>query len=103
MLGGIPALQNLHEQPTDPSYAEEYDSATQNILPVPGLSTSQAKYTATLLTSGKILIAGGVDEQGHPTSEAGLVDPASGALATTEGLSPLGSDTPPHCSTTAEW
>ena len=86
MLGGIPALQNLHEQPIDPSYAEEYDSATQNISPVPGLSISQAKYTATLLTSGKILIAGGVDEQGHPTSEAGLVDPASGTLATTGGL-----------------
>jgi IPT/TIG domain/Galactose oxidase, central domain len=85
ILGGIPALQNLHEQPIDPSYAEEYDPATHAISPVAGLTISQAKYTATLLTSGKVLIAGGVDEQGHPTSEAGLVDPASGTLATTGG------------------
>nr|UXE44502.1 hypothetical protein Hi04_10k_c2476_00016 [uncultured bacterium] len=86
MLGGIPTVQNLHEQPPNPSYAEEYDSATQNISPVPGLSIAQAKYTATLLTNGKVLVAGGVDEQGHPTSEAGLVDSASGTLATTGGL-----------------
>jgi Galactose oxidase, central domain len=86
MLGGIPAMQNLHEQPPNPSYAEEYESATQNILPVPGLSISQAKYTATLLTSAKILIAGGVDEQGHPTCEAGLVDPASASFNATGGL-----------------
>ena len=86
LLGGIPAVQNLHDQPPNPSYAEEYDSATQNISPVPGLRISQAKYTATLLTSGKILIAGGVNEQGHPTSEAGLVDPAIASFTATGGL-----------------
>jgi IPT/TIG domain len=86
LFGGIPAVQNLHEQPPNPSYAEEYDPATHAISPVAGLTISQAKYTATLLTSGKVLIAGGVDEQGHPTSEAGLVDPATGTLATTGGL-----------------
>jgi hypothetical protein len=86
MLGGIPAVQNLHEQPPNPSYAEEYDPATSIFLAVAGLTISEKSYTATLLTSGKVLIAGGVDEGGHPTSEADLVDPATGTLATTGGL-----------------
>lgn len=86
MLGGIPAVQNLHEQPPNPSYAEEYDPATSIFLVVAGLTISEKSYTATLLTSGKVLIAGGVDEGGHPTSEAGLVDPATGTFATTGGL-----------------
>ena len=86
MLGGIPAVQNLHEQPPSPSYAEEYDPATSIFLAVAGLTISEKSYTATLLTSGKVLIAGGVDEGGHPSSEAGLVDPATGTLATTGGL-----------------
>ena len=86
MLGGILAVQNIHELLPNPSYAEEYDSATHTISPVAGLTISQAKYTATLLTSGKVLIAGGVDEDGHPTFEAGLVDPATGTISTTGDL-----------------
>jgi hypothetical protein len=35
---------------------------------------------------GKVLIAGGVDEDGHPTSEADLVDPATGTLKNLSAL-----------------
>ena len=42
--------------------------------------------TATLLASGKVLIAGGVNGEGHPTSEVGLLDPATGMLTTTGSL-----------------
>jgi Galactose oxidase, central domain len=86
MLGGIPAVQNLHEQLPNPSYAEDYDPATVSFSPVAGLTISQERYTATLLGNENVLIAGGADEEGHPTSEAGLVDPASGTLTATGGL-----------------
>jgi hypothetical protein len=86
MLGGILALQNLHAQPPNPSYAELYDPTRLNFSPVTGLMISQKSYTATLLTSGMVLIAGGVDEEGNPTSEADLVDAATGMLTTTGGL-----------------
>lgn len=86
MLGGIPTVQNLHEQPANPAYAEHYDPARLFFSPVSGFSISQKRYTATLLTSGKVLIAGGVDEAGRPTSEAGLVDPATSSLTATGDL-----------------
>jgi hypothetical protein len=85
ILGGIPAVQNLHEQPPNPSYAEVYDPATRALSPVASLTISQKGYTATLLTSGNILIVGGVDGEGNPTSEAGLVDPPTGSFTATGG------------------
>jgi hypothetical protein len=86
VLGGIPSVQNLHEQLPNPSYTEEYDPATRVFSPVAGLTISQKEYTATLLASGKILIVGGLDGEGHPTPEADLVDPITGTLTTTGGL-----------------
>jgi hypothetical protein len=86
MLGGIPAVQNLDEQPQNPRYAEVYDPATGTFSPVDGLTISQKRYTATLLSSGKILVAGGIDKQEHPIPDADLVDPVSGVLTATGGL-----------------
>jgi hypothetical protein len=86
VLGGIPAVQNLHEQPVNPSYAEDYDPATGIFSPVAGLAIAHKSYTATLLTNGNVLTAGGVDEEGNPTPEADLVDPVTGALNATGGL-----------------
>src|ERR1700720_2988767 len=51
MLSGIPAVQNLHEQLQDPSYAEDYDPATDSFSPTASLTISQERYTAALLTS----------------------------------------------------
>jgi hypothetical protein len=62
MLSGIPAVQNLHEQLQDPSYAEDYDPATDSFSPTASLTISQERYTAALLTSGKVLIVGGLDK-----------------------------------------
>jgi hypothetical protein len=86
MLGGIPAVQNLHEQPANPWYAEWYDPAALSFSPVTGLMISQKGYTATPLSSGMVLIAGGVDAAGHPTSEVDQVNPDSGTISTAGGL-----------------
>src|SRR5215469_7981808 len=40
VLGGIPAVQNLHGQPPNPSYAELYDPTTHTFSPVAGLTIS---------------------------------------------------------------
>jgi hypothetical protein len=84
ILGGIPNPQNLH-QPVDPRYEELYDPATNTFSPVGNLTVSQTGYSATLLTNGKILLAGGED-QDHVVGAAELLDPASGRLTATGGL-----------------
>ena len=84
ILGGIPNPQNLH-QPVNPRYEELYDPATNTFSPVGNLTLSQTGYSTTLLTNGKILLAGGED-QGNVVGVAELLDPASGQLIATGGL-----------------
>jgi hypothetical protein len=84
LLGGIPAIQNRHEQPQGVVYAEIYDpetgafSATKVIL-------SQDSYTATLLKSGQVLIAGG-EEASVAVATAMLIDAANGTMTATGSL-----------------
>lgn len=49
------------------------------------MQTSQHNFTATLLTNGKVLIAGG-DQSGSPVSTAELLDPTSGSVIGTGAL-----------------
>jgi hypothetical protein len=84
ILGGIPNPQNLH-QPVNPRYAELYDPTTNAFSPVGNLTLSQTGYSATLLTNGRILLAGGED-QGRAVGTAELLDPNSGSLTATGGL-----------------
>jgi len=86
VLGGIPSVQNLHEQPPNPSYAELYDRGTDTFSPIIGLTILPAHYTATLMTSGLVLVVGGEDAAGTPTAEVQLLDPVSGALTPTGAL-----------------
>jgi len=85
VLGGIPSLQNIHEQPPSPAYAELYDPVQHNFSPVTGLAFSQSCYTGTLLPGGLVLIAGG-GKAGHVISEADLLDPDTGARNATGSL-----------------
>lgn len=86
VLGGIPSLQNLHEQPPNPSYAEVYDRMADAFSPTTGLTISPARYTATLMTSGMVLIVGGKGTAGTSTTEVQLLDPSSGVLTPTGAL-----------------
>lgn len=86
ILGGIASLQNLHEQPPNPWYAEVYDRAADAFSPIAGLTISPARYTTTLMNSGMVLIVGGETADGNPTTEVQLLDPGSGVLAPTGAL-----------------
>jgi hypothetical protein len=85
VLGGVLSLQNLHDQPPDPRYAELYDPVAGTFTPLGNLTVSRQGYTATLLSSGKVLLAGGED-MGSIVNTAELFDPASGTLSTTGQL-----------------
>jgi hypothetical protein len=85
LLGGIFNLQNIHEQPPDPRYAELYDPAANVFVPLGNLSMSRASYTATVLQSGRVLLAGG-QLLGLSVSTTELLDPSTGNLTGTGGL-----------------
>jgi hypothetical protein len=85
VLGGVPSLQNVHQQPPDPQYAEIYDPAAGTFSSAGNFTLSRSGYTATLLTNGTVLIAGG-EQPGVAMTSADLLDPATGTLSTTGGL-----------------
>jgi hypothetical protein len=85
VLGGVPTIQNIHQQPPDPQYAELYDPVAGIFSSVGNFTVSRTKYTATLLNDGMVLIAGG-EQAGIGVTSAELVDPASGTLSATGGL-----------------
>jgi hypothetical protein len=86
VLGGIPAMQNLHQQPSNPSDAELFDPAARTFSAIAGLTISSKRYTATLLTSGLVLIVGGENAAGTPATEVQLLDPSSAVLNPTGAL-----------------
>jgi hypothetical protein len=85
VIGGIPQLQNLNEPPLNPQYAELYDPKMQTFSSIGSMQIVQQNFTATLLTNGKVLIAGG-DQSGNAVSSAELLDPATGKVIATGGL-----------------
>jgi N-acetylneuraminic acid mutarotase len=84
VLGGVPSLQNIHEQPEDPQYAEVYDPASNSFAAISNLSESRRGFTATLLSTGQVLLAGG--ENGGVVATVELLDPTSGSLAVSGSL-----------------
>jgi hypothetical protein len=86
VLGGVLSLQNLHEQPPDPAYAELYDPAAQIFSPTGNRAVSRQGYTVTLLNNGhQVLIAGG-EQFSTVVGTVELFDPANGSLTATGGL-----------------
>jgi hypothetical protein len=52
------------------------------------LATARGNHTATLLSSGKVLVAGGQDEFANPFQSAEIYDPATGVWTPTGTWSP---------------
>ena len=85
VLGGVPSIQNIHEQPPAPQYSELYDPVAGTFSSAGNFTLSPTNYTATLLNDGTILIAGG-EQAGIAVTSAELVDPVTGTLSATGGL-----------------
>jgi hypothetical protein len=67
--------------------AELYDSATGTFSPTGSMTTAQHDRTATLLSDGRVLIAGGWNSQLFPSSRfAELYDPKTGAFSDTTSM-----------------
>jgi hypothetical protein len=66
---------------------ELFDPNTEAFTATGSLETARASHTATLLSNGKVLIAGGYTLNGGATTSAELYDPAQGAFTTTGSMS----------------
>lgn len=72
------------DDPTAQSTAEIFDPDTGTFAPTATMASERGNHTATMLRSGKVLIAGG--HSGYPgasVASAELYDPSSGAFAPT--------------------
>jgi hypothetical protein len=85
VLGGIPSIENIHEQLPDPRYAESYSPASGTFSSAGSFALSSTGYTATLLKNGFVLVAGG-QEDGIAATSAALLDPGTSSLTPTGGL-----------------
>ncbi|WP_233261808.1 kelch repeat-containing protein [Vitiosangium sp. GDMCC 1.1324] len=85
--------EDIWEPGADLSYksAEVYDPATGTWSPTGAMSEGRARYTATLLLNGKVLVAGGIGTNpttgnGMPLATAEVYDPATGTWSPTGSM-----------------
>jgi N-acetylneuraminic acid mutarotase len=62
--------------------AELFNPATGIWTPTGSMATARASHTATVLTDGKVMVAGGIDNDQHVLTSAELYDPAAGTWTT---------------------
>ena len=67
--------------------AELYDPTTGTFIGTGSMNSARASQTATLLSNGKVLIAGGLDSTNNSLATAELYDPTTGAFTPTGSMS----------------
>ncbi len=66
--------------------AELFDPATRSFSATGSMSTPRAGHTATLLSTGKVLVVGGLIADGQMTASAELYDPTTGTFTLTGAM-----------------
>jgi len=87
--GKVLITGGVNDDPSFPKYpatAELYDPATQTFALTGSMSANRAGHTATLLSSGKVLVAGGTRNGGLGVATAELYDPATGLFTPTGSM-----------------
>ncbi len=84
IAGGGPAAW-INDDPYLAS-AELFDPTSGRFGPTGSMNVTRENHTATLLTDGRVLIAGGNDLGDHATTSAELYDPATGTFSATGSM-----------------
>ena len=79
VVGGVGASGKL-------ASAELFDPASASFTTTSPLTTARTSHTATLLPSGRILVAGGTGPDGQPLASAEVYNPATGMWSATSSL-----------------
>src|ERR1700733_7439985 len=77
---------------------------TDGWVPTASMTTVRSLHTATMLSNGMVLVAGGDDDSGHPTASAEIYDPVAGTWTATGSMTqPVLLILLPCCPTGQRW
>jgi hypothetical protein len=65
---------------------EIFDSRTNSVSPGPDMTSARALATFTTLQNGRVLVVGGVDNNGDPTATCEIYNPATNAFTPTGSM-----------------